>query len=149
MPNASVHQSVFIISSKERSMKLRTALFFALSLSVMGPAYAAEVKDAMQDRAEARYDGEKDAAKRNYEIAQENCKNMSGNAQDVCMKDAKAEYVKAKSQAKVEKKSGKDQAEATQDQMKAYYKAEKEKCDQLSGNAKDTCISDAKMKYRQ
>ena len=130
-------------------MKLRTALFFALSLAAMGQAYAAEVKDAMQNRAEARYDVEKDAAKHKYEIAQENCKNMSGNAQDVCMKDAKAEYVKAKAQANVEKKSGKEQAEATEDQLKAYYMAEKEKCDPLSGNAKDTCINDAKMKYRQ
>jgi hypothetical protein len=33
--------------------------------------------------------------------------------------------------------------------MKAYYKAEKEKCDQLSGNAKDVCINDAKTKYHQ
>ncbi|MDO8942384.1 MAG: hypothetical protein Q7U75_04325 [Desulfobacterales bacterium] len=130
-------------------MKLRTAVFFALSLAAISPAYAADVKDAMEDRAEARYDGVRDAANHNYEIAKENCKSLSGNAQDVCMKDAKAEYVKAKSQAKVEKKSGKDQAEATEDQMKAYYKAEKEKCDQLSGNAKDACISDAKMKYRQ
>lgn len=130
-------------------MKLRTALFFAMSFAAMSPAYAADVKDAMEDRAEARYDAEKDAAKHNYEIAKENCKNMSGNAKDVCMKDAKAKYVKATSQARVEKKSGKEQAEATEDQMKAYYKAEKEKCDQLSGNAKDTCINDAKMKYRQ
>jgi sporulation protein YlmC with PRC-barrel domain len=63
--------------------------------------------------------------------------------------EAKAEYVKAKSLAKVEEKSAKSQAEATEGQMKAEYKAEKEKCDALSGNAKDKCISDAKMKYRQ
>ena len=115
----------------------------------MSPAYAADVKDAMEDRAEARYDAEKDAAKHNYESSMKNCKSMSGNAQDVCMKDAKAEYVKARSQAKVEKKSGEEQAEATDDQMKAYYKAAKEKCDQLSGNAKEACVNDAKLKYRQ
>jgi len=33
--------------------------------------------------------------------------------------------------------------------MKAQYKAAKEKCDALSGNAKDACINDAKMQYRQ
>lgn len=65
------------------------------------------------------------------------------------MKDAKAEYVKAKSQAKVDKKTSDQQAEATEDQMEAYYKAAKEKCDRLSGDAKDSCISDAKAKYRQ
>ena len=86
-------------------MKLRTALFFAMSFAAMSPVYAAYVKDAMEDRAEARYDAEKD--------------------------------------------SGKEPAQATDDQMKAYYQAAKEKCDQLSGNAKDTCINDAKLKYRQ
>ncbi|MDP1928037.1 MAG: hypothetical protein Q8K62_05940 [Thiobacillus sp.] len=130
-------------------MKLRTAMFFALSLAAMSPAYAADVKDAMEDRAEARYDAEKDTARHNYEIAKENCKSLSGDAKDVCMKDAKAEYVKVTSQAKVEKKSGEEQAEATGDQMKAYYKAAKEKCDQLSGNAQDSCVNDAKLKYRQ
>jgi hypothetical protein len=74
---------------------------------------------------------------------------MAGNARDVCMKEAEADYVKAKSQAKVEKKTGKTQAEATDDQMKAEYKAAKEKCDALSGNAKDACVSEAKLKYRQ
>lgn len=130
-------------------MKLRTAMLFALGLTVLGPTYAADVKDSMEDRADARYDATKDMAKQNYEAAKENCKNMSGNAKDTCLKDAKAEYVKAKSQAKVDKKTGMEQAEATDDQLKAYYKAEKEKCDALSGNAKDTCINDAKMKYRQ
>lgn len=131
-------------------MKLSTALLFAMSFAAMSPVYAADVKEAMEDRAEARYDAEKDAARHNYEIAKENCKNMSGNAQDVCLKEVKAEYVKAESQAKVEKKSGEEQADATEDQMEAQYKVEKEeKCERLSGNAKDACISDAKMKYRQ
>lgn len=130
-------------------MKLRNAMFFVLGLAVLGPTYAADVKDSMEDRAEARYDATKDVAKQNYEAAKENCKNMSGNARDICMKDAKAEYVKDKSQAKVDKKAGKEQAEATDDQLKAYYKAEKERCDALSGNAKDACINDAKVKYRQ
>jgi len=30
-----------------------------------------------------------------------------------------------------------------------FCKAEKEKCDQLSGSAKDACINDAKTKYHQ
>lgn len=131
-------------------MKLRTSLFFAaLSLAAMSPIHAADVKDTMKDRADAQYDATRDAAKQNYEMAKENCKNMAGNAKDVCMKAAEADYVKAKSQAKVEKKSSTTQAEATDDQLKAEYKAAKEKCDVLSGNAKDACLSEAKLKYRQ
>jgi hypothetical protein len=33
--------------------------------------------------------------------------------------------------------------------MKADYKAAKERCDSLSGSAKDACVSEAKMKYKQ
>lgn len=131
-------------------MKLRTSLFLAaLSLAAMSPIHAADVENTMKDRADAQYDASKDAAKQNYEMAKENCKNMSGNARDVCMKAAEADYVKAKSQAKVQKKSATTQAEATDDQMKAEYKVAKEKCDALSGNAQDACISEAKLKYRQ
>lgn len=130
-------------------MKLYLAMLFALSLAAMNPIHAADVKDTMEDSADARYGAAKDAAEQNYEAAKEKCESMTGNAKDVCMKDAKAEYVRAKSGAKVDKETGKEQAEATDEQLKAYYKAEKERCDALSGNAKETCINNAKMKYGQ
>lgn len=131
-------------------MKLLTSLFLAvLSLAALSPAHAAGVKDTIKDRADAQYDTTRDAARQTYEMAKENCKNMAGNAMDVCMKEAEMEYIKAKSQAKVEKKAGTIQGEATADQLKAEYKLAKEKCDALSGNAKDACISEAKLKYQQ
>ncbi|MDZ7594462.1 MAG: hypothetical protein U0932_07415 [Thiobacillus sp.] len=131
-------------------MKLHTALFFALSLAAMSPTYAADdVKESMEDRAEARYDAAKDTAKQDYKRAKADCERLPGNAKDVCMKEAEAAYVKAKSEATVGKKAAEGQAEATADQMKASYKAEKEKCEKLSGSAKGACIDNAKMKYRQ
>lgn len=131
-------------------MEFRTSLFLAaLSLAAMSPIHAADVKDVMKDRADARHDATRDNARQNYEMAKENCKNMAGNAMDVCVKAAEADYVKAGSQAKVEKESATTQAGATADQMKAEYKVAQEKCDALSGNAKDACISAAKLKYRQ
>jgi hypothetical protein len=33
--------------------------------------------------------------------------------------------------------------------MDANYKVAKEKCDAMSGDSKDACIRDAKMKYHQ
>lgn len=38
---------------------------------------------------------------------------------------------------------------AEKDRISAEYKAAKERCDALSGNAKDTCVTDAKRKYGQ
>ena len=130
-------------------MKLRPAMFFALSAMALSPAHAADVEAAMKDRAEAQADAAKDMAKHNYEVAKDKCKSLSGNARDVCQKNAEAAYTRDKSEAKLNEKMGKERAETTAEQMKAYYKVEKERCDALSGSAKDACISNAKVKYHQ
>jgi hypothetical protein len=40
-------------------------------------------------------------------------------------------------------------ADARDTKMDAEYKVAKEKCDSLSGDAKDQCIKQAKVKYGQ
>lgn len=130
-------------------MKLRTAVFLALSLAAATSVHAADVKDNLEDRADARAGMARDAAERNYELAKEKCNDLRGQAKDACIAKAKAELKKAQSQADADEKGGKAQAEATEEQMKADYKAARERCDQLSGSAKDSCINDAKTKYHQ
>jgi hypothetical protein len=39
--------------------------------------------------------------------------------------------------------------DAKEDKMQADYKVALEKCDALSGAAKDACVADAKTKYRK
>lgn len=93
-----------------------------------------------------------------YDTAKEKCDDLSGNAKDVCVKDAKAAQVKAKEDAKVtnaavdtSKKKAETMSEvkkeASAETREADYKAAKERCDSLAGAAKDTCLNDAKMKY--
>ncbi|MCJ7689191.1 MAG: hypothetical protein MUO60_07720, partial [Clostridiaceae bacterium] len=88
----------------------------------------------------------------------EKCDDLSGNAKDVCVKDAKAMHVKAKEDAKVLKASmdtSKDKAQTMGEVKKdasaatreADYKAAKERCDSLAGAAKEACESDAKVKF--
>jgi hypothetical protein len=131
--------------------KLHATLLLALSLGAIGPitVYASSVEGAMKDQAEANHDATMKSAKAQYDAAKAHCKSMSGNPHDVCMKDAKAAYITAKSQAKADEKAGKAQADATDDQLKAEYKAVKERCEALSGSAEDACISSAKLKYNQ
>jgi hypothetical protein len=38
---------------------------------------------------------------------------------------------------------------ARDERLDAEYKVAKEKCDALSGDAKDACVSNAKVKYHQ
>ena len=84
-----------------------------------------------------------------YKAAKDSCKPKQGNDKDVCMKEAKAEHVKATADAKALLKSKTAKADAREDTMVAQYKVAKEKCDALSGDAKDQCVKDAKLKYHQ
>ncbi|WP_313076711.1 hypothetical protein [Melaminivora sp.] len=100
-----------------------------------------------------------------YEVAKEKCEDLKGNDKDVCKKDAKAAHVAAKENAKVARaqakpatdnanlakqanvaETRKDAAEATRE---AEYKAAKERCDSMSGDAKDKCVADAKRTHAQ
>lgn len=104
-----------------------------------------------------------------YDLAHQKCQEQTGNAKDVCIKEAKAAQVAAKADAKVQMKS----ADATQDANKtitkaankagekvsdarsdaaadktdAQYKVEKEKCDALAGAAKDNCMTQVKTRF--
>src|SRR5262245_56590311 len=87
----------------------------------------------------------KDQIEASYKTAREACNSQSGNAKDVCVEQAKG-------QRKVDeagldcRRSGRD-ADRTQVAMaraEADYAVAKERCDDMSGNAKDVCVKDAK-----
>ncbi len=93
-------------------------------------------------------------AEAEYGVAKEKCDDLAGNAKDVCQKDAKDALTRAKNDAKVDRErreANKDVAEARRDAdkdtNKAEYKAARERCDTLSGGAKDKCIADAKARF--
>jgi hypothetical protein len=104
---------------------------------------------------EAARDARADAA---YEVAKEKCDDLSGNAKDVCVKEAKAAQTRAKADAKVDRvasdtrsasseKTAEARRDATEEKRDADYKVAIEKCDALSGAPKDACVRDAKMRY--
>ncbi|MBT9505426.1 hypothetical protein [Rhodoferax sp.] len=104
-----------------------------------------------------------------YAVAKEKCDDLAGNAKDVCVKEAKATQVAAKADAKAQmkvtdankaadEKSSDARAKASSetldarnqaatDKLDAQYKVEKEKCDTFSGNAKDNCLAQAKVRF--
>jgi hypothetical protein len=106
----------------------------------------------------ARYDARVAKADADYDVAKEKCDDMSGNQKDVCVKQAKAAHTKAKADAKVAKVDSKvtQQAankradvrkDAREDTRDAQYKVAIEKCDAMSGAAKDQCVKDAKVHF--
>ena len=105
--------------------------------------------DPNKAQREAAYKATVKQADADYKAAKEACKPRQGNDKDVCMKEAKAVHVKVTADAKAKRKAGVAMADARDDKMDANYKVAKEKCDAMSGDAKDACIRDAKMKYHQ
>jgi len=86
-------------------------------------------------------------AKSAYSVAKEKCDDLDGNAKDVCVKEAKAVEVKALADAKLGKQIGEAKKEASEDKSDANYKVAIEKCDALTGAAKDSCVGAAKTKF--
>jgi hypothetical protein len=95
----------------------------------------------------AAYSARKDIADAKYSLAKEVCDDKSGNDKDVCRKEAKAAFTSDKSNADVKYKTREAIEEATEDKVDARYAVAKEKCDALKGDAKDACLSKAKMEF--
>jgi hypothetical protein len=114
----------------------------------------AALEDTPKNREKARV-ARADAA---YDVAKEKCDDLTGNTKDVCVKEAKAAHTKALADAKVDRvaadtresaaeKTANARKEATEDKRDAEYKVAIEKCDALSGTAKDSCVRDARMRF--
>jgi len=118
----------------------------ALCLFAMGTAHAT---DSAATERKNEYNVTVAHADADYKAAKDACKSRQGNDRDVCMQQAKADHVKATEEAKARLKSSTAMADARDDTKDAQYKVAKEKCDALSGDAKDSCIADAKLRYHQ
>jgi hypothetical protein len=100
-----------------------------------------DAKDRMKVT-EARYEAR-------YEVAKEMCDDQAGNAKDVCVAQAKASHEKAKAEAKASKQVAEARNDAADAKDKADYKVASERCDAMSGNAKDSCMASARARFGQ
>ena len=118
----------------------------------------AEADAAYKNTPKAREAARVARADSSYNVAKEKCDDQTGNAKDVCVKEAKAAHVKAKADAKVDRvaadttktsveKTAAARKDAAEDKRDADYKVAIEKCDALAGAAKDNCVKDAKTRY--
>jgi len=118
----------------------------------------ADAEAAYKNTPKAREDARIARAEANHNVAKEKCDDLSGNAKDVCVKEADATLTKVKADAKVDRvaadtkddvamKEADARKQAAADKRDADYKVAAEKCDALSGSAKSTCISEAKLRH--
>ena len=113
-------------------------------------AYAiAKTDGEFKDTPKAIYDGRKDVASAEYDLAKAKCGAKAGNEKDVCIKEAKAVEVRAKADAKAGTKISDARADASDAKRTANYKVAIEKCDAFSGDIKDTCVKEAKTRFNK
>ena len=123
------------------SSKLLVTLCAAAGLCLAGGAQAAtgnrDARNEAVKQAEATYKADKDA-----------CKSLSGNAKDVCMKEAKGKEKIAKAEADAAyENTPRAREKARKEKADADYDVAKEKCDDLAGNPKDVCVKEAKAAH--
>ncbi len=117
------------------STLISIALLAAGANAVAGPS----------PEAKAAYAQSKDRAEADYKAAKARCDIITGNPKDVCIAEAKAARVKTEEEASALYKN--TLKAFTQSRMKiasANYDLDKVKCNALTGNDKDVCVSQAK-----
>jgi hypothetical protein len=125
----------------------------------------AELQANYKPSSHARYKVQLASAHAGYAVAKQRCDDLSGNVKDVCVKEAKAAQTAATADAEVQLKTAlanansnaaAKQAETTKADVRndaaaqkrdAQYKVEKEKCDAFASNAKDNCLTQAKVRF--
>jgi hypothetical protein len=117
---------------------------FAAALAVgLGSAGTAFAQDNKMSR--DAYKAEKDRIEAEYKVAKEKCDKLTGNAEDLCEVQAKGNQRIAEAELDARNKNT---PRAHEDVKKVradvQYDVAKEKCDDLSGNAKDACQKEAK-----
>ena len=124
-------------------------------------------------RAEADHKGDQKSryklrvaiADADYEVAKEKCDARAGNEKDICLKETRAAHTRAKADASANRTSQEANTEARESQADANrasqeanteakerardadYKVAIEKCDSLSGSAREQCVQQAKARF--
>ena len=110
----------------------------AVALAVMPVAYAATMT-------KADYKADKIRITAEYKADKAACGSLAGNANDICVEQAKGKEKLALAQLEyAHTGKAEDQNKIMKTKAEVDYAVAKEKCDDLAGNAKDVCVQEAK-----
>lgn len=107
----------------------------------------ADAKAKYKNTLSARTDAREAIAEADYDVSTARCASQTGNAEDVCLKEAKAALISAVADAKANKKIVEARTVARDDKQAADYQVAIEKCDALAGSSKDACVVAARYKF--
>ncbi|AJP49234.1 hypothetical protein PG1C_13950 [Rugosibacter aromaticivorans] len=91
------------------------------------------------------YKADKEKIATEYKSAKAGCASLSGNANDICVAEAKGKEKVANAELEASyKPTRKTHYQARVAKAEADYTVANERCDDLAGNAKDVCVKEAK-----
>jgi len=123
--------------------KLMIALFASAGLGLSGAALAQ--MNANMPVSKAAYEQARNDADAQYKLDKQACSSLAGNANDVCVAEAKGKDRVAKADAEAAyTHTAKARQNARVAHAQAAYDVAVEKCDDLAGNGKDVCVKEAK-----
>jgi hypothetical protein len=106
---------------------------------------SAAISGAVSDDAKAIYEAAAEHAASEFRDAHVKCDALNGNAQDVCIAEAKARQTRAKGEAEAHyKNTAKARIKARTDLAHAEYVVAEVRCGSKAGKDKDICIKEAK-----
>ncbi|WP_148717299.1 hypothetical protein [Chitinolyticbacter meiyuanensis] len=91
------------------------------------------------------FDAQERAVKQRYDAADKRCDGLSGNAEDICEVQAKADRDIELARINAQRKNTAEaRLDAERVRVKSEFNVANEKCDDLAGNKKDVCQEKAK-----
>lgn len=109
----------------------------------------ADARAAEKDTPAAKTEALIDHADADLEVAKAKCGLLNGNPQDICVKRAEAEHAQSVSVAKANQKVREAHEDALDQISEADYELELTRCNVLSGDEKDSCISNVKANFNK
>jgi len=118
------------------TFKIKTiALILGCTLSAVSMA---------QNMSKEDYKAAKDTIETDFKSAKTRCDPMSANAKDICVAEAKGAQKVAKAELEANfKPTDRNRRGALVAKADAEYEAAKERCDDMTGDAKGLCVKDA------
>ncbi|WP_394807976.1 hypothetical protein [Nitrosomonas sp.] len=120
-----------------------SSILVALSLTFSGSSIAQNMSKDEHEAAEKSIVAQ-------YKLDKEKCESLTGNAEDICVAEAKGKEKVAKAELEAKFKPSKEAAyKVSVAKAEANYDVSKEKCDDIAGNEKDVCEKAAKAILEQ
>ena len=110
--------------------------------------FAAAGAQAATNMSRADYGAAKDRISADYKAERASCDSLSGNAKDICVEQSKGKESVARAELEADY-TGKasDRNKVAMAKADAIHAVAKEECDDKAGNAKDTCVTEAKAAH--